>query len=60
MALWGKRFNKCNLDPSNYDRMSSEIQKVVYLRFIDHTKAFDRVRHNEIITQPMQSKLFIY
>ena len=28
-----------------------EIQKEVYLRFIDHTKTFDRVQHMEIIKQ---------
>ena len=28
-----------------------EIQKDVYLCFIDYTKAFDRVRHNEIIKE---------
>ncbi|GFN88374.1 2-aminoadipate transaminase [Plakobranchus ocellatus] len=31
-----------------------EAQKDVYLCFIDYTKAFDRVRHNEIITQLKQ------
>ncbi|GFR77827.1 endonuclease-reverse transcriptase [Elysia marginata] len=28
-----------------------EVQKDVYLCFIDHTKAFDRVRHDELIMQ---------
>ncbi|GFN95634.1 endonuclease-reverse transcriptase [Plakobranchus ocellatus] len=31
-----------------------EVQKGVYLCFIDYTKAFDRVRHDEIITQLKQ------
>ncbi|GFO32139.1 RNA-directed DNA polymerase from mobile element jockey-like [Plakobranchus ocellatus] len=31
-----------------------EIQKDVYLCFIDYTKAFDRVRHDELITQLKQ------
>ncbi|GFO14782.1 condensin complex subunit 3, partial [Plakobranchus ocellatus] len=31
-----------------------EVQKDVYLCFIDYTKAFDRVRHDEIITQLKQ------
>ncbi|GFO19349.1 endonuclease-reverse transcriptase [Plakobranchus ocellatus] len=31
-----------------------EIQKDVYLCFIDYTKAFDRVRHDEIITELKQ------
>ena len=32
-------------------------QKEVYLCFIDYTKAFDRVRHDEIITQLTQLKV---
>ncbi|GFO02441.1 endonuclease-reverse transcriptase [Plakobranchus ocellatus] len=31
-----------------------EVQKDVYLCFIDYTKAFDRVRHDEIITELKQ------
>ncbi|GFO06958.1 LINE-1 reverse transcriptase [Plakobranchus ocellatus] len=31
-----------------------EVQKDVYLCFIDYTKAFDRVCHNEIITELKQ------
>ncbi|GFO30293.1 RNA-directed DNA polymerase from mobile element jockey-like [Plakobranchus ocellatus] len=31
-----------------------EVQKDVYLCFIDYTKAFDRVRHDEIITEMKQ------
>ncbi|GFO12960.1 endonuclease-reverse transcriptase [Plakobranchus ocellatus] len=31
-----------------------EVQKDVYLCFIDYTKAFDRVRHDEIITELQQ------
>ncbi|GFO04703.1 endonuclease-reverse transcriptase [Plakobranchus ocellatus] len=31
-----------------------EVQKDVYLCFIDYSKAFDRVRHDEIITQLKQ------
>ncbi|GFO39342.1 RNA-directed DNA polymerase from mobile element jockey-like [Plakobranchus ocellatus] len=34
-----------------------EVQKDVYLCFIDYTKAFDRARHNEIITQLKQLTL---
>ncbi|GFO24253.1 retrovirus-related pol polyprotein from type-1 retrotransposable element r2 [Plakobranchus ocellatus] len=34
-----------------------EAQKDVYLCFIDYTKAFDRVRHDEIITQLKQLKI---
>ena len=34
-----------------------EVQKEVYLCFIDYTKAFDRVRHDETITQLTQSKI---
>ncbi|GFO03036.1 endonuclease-reverse transcriptase [Plakobranchus ocellatus] len=33
-----------------------EVQKDVYLCFIDYTKAFDRVRHDEIITQLVKLK----
>ncbi|GFO38972.1 LINE-1 reverse transcriptase [Plakobranchus ocellatus] len=31
-----------------------QVQKDVHLCFIDHTKAFDRVRHDEMITQLKQ------
>ncbi|GFO42984.1 endonuclease-reverse transcriptase [Plakobranchus ocellatus] len=34
-----------------------EVQKDVYLCFIDYTKAFDRVRHDEIIKQLTQLKI---
>ena len=34
-----------------------EIQKDVYLCFIDYTKAFDRVRHDEIIKELTKSKI---
>ena len=34
-----------------------EVQKDVYLCFIDYTKAFDRVRHNETITQLAQLQI---
>ena len=34
-----------------------EVQKEVHLCFIKHTYAFDRVRHDEIITQLTQLKM---
>ena len=34
-----------------------EVQKEVYLCFIDYTKAFDRVQPDEIITQLTQLKI---
>ena len=34
-----------------------EVQKEVYLCFIDYTGAFDKARHDEIITQLTQSKI---
>ncbi|GFO27892.1 endonuclease-reverse transcriptase [Plakobranchus ocellatus] len=34
-----------------------EVRKGLYLCFIDYTKAFDRVRHDEIITQLKQLKI---
>ena len=34
-----------------------EIQKDVYLCFIDYTKAFDRVRHDEIIKEQTKLKI---
>ena len=34
-----------------------EIQKDVYLCFIDYTKAFDRVRHDEIIKELFSNKI---
>ena len=34
-----------------------EIQKDVYLCFIDYTKAFDRVRHDEIIKELTKLKI---
>ena len=33
-----------------------EVQKELYLCFIDYTKAFDRVQHDEIIKQLTQLK----
>ena len=40
-----------------FEILAVEGQKEVNLNFIDYFKAFDRVRHNEIITQLTQLKI---
>ena len=46
----------CNIARTLIER-ALEIQKDVYLCFIDYTKAFDRVRHDEIIKELRKLKI---
>ena len=39
----GKRYNKCNPHPSIMIERALEVQKEVYLWFIDYMEAFDKV-----------------
>ena len=53
----GKSYNKFNLNVKTIIERVMEVQKEVHLCFIDYTKAFDRVRHDEIITQLTKLKI---
>ena len=44
----GKKYHKCN---RNIMERALEVQKEVCLCYFEDTKAFDKVRHDEIITQ---------
>ena len=45
-----QRNKKCNIYDKNLTERAIEIQKYLYLCFIDYTKAFDKLRHEEIMS----------
>ena len=47
----------CTLRTISIIEQALKVQKEVYLGSIDYTKALDRVRHDEIITQLTQMKI---
>ena len=53
----GKRYYKCNPHSWTMIERALEVQKDVYLCFIDYTEAFDKVRQDEIIIQLTQLEI---
>ena len=47
-----QRNKKCNIHAKNFNRTShrNTLQRDLYLCFIDYTKAFDKLRHEEIMS----------
>ena len=53
----GKSYNKCNPHSWAIIEWALEVQKEVYLCFMDYTDAFEKVWQDEIITQLTQLKI---